>query len=477
MSEHKEKLHGRLQEKKRRGSEILTSILDNLNQIGALEENSLSTIVGIDKTILIKYVDHLMEKKFVEVKKRMLRDSIVSITDLGRAELASSKKNPQETEDPQPETVAQTPENKSSPQHDQQPLQTPTTPQKIEDSPQPSTTSIEKIVPETAQELEEVCKSLTSDFMGVMRLHGEMEDQSYTAALLVDKGDIIALSFEHMDTAEITYGASALGEIKSKFVGSKGDLEIFETDEETFNESLTKNVDLLLSPPIRLSSLNIKIRRRIRQPEEKSVLQAIGGMLSSPDSDFKNERRQMIDEKRKQKIGKIAGVINLIDFARQLTLDPIKAQRFDEIRVKKGEPKKSSEMDEMKKKRFEELKRQRAGAQKPLLNTLSLKSSQAETDKISQTPKIILEPSKQPVKTVKEGKKVKTKIDQLYELVESTGRVKINDLLSAKLKVSRTQIEAWAMILEEHELLELHYPTLGEAEIVSNSAAKLPRTK
>ena len=45
----------------------------------------------------------------------------------------------------------------------------------------------------------------------------------------------------------------------------------------------------------------------------------------------------------------------------------------------------------------------------------------------------------------------------------------------ARLKVNKTQLEAWAMILEEHSLLELRYPTIGEPEVAytaSDKAAK-----
>ena len=45
--------------------------------------------------------------------------------------------------------------------------------------------------------------------------------------------------------------------------------------------------------------------------------------------------------------------------------------------------------------------------------------------------------------------------------------MKINESLASRLKVNKTQIEEWAMILEEHNLLELRYPTIGEPEIVS----------
>ena len=43
--------------------------------------------------------------------------------------------------------------------------------------------------------------------------------------------------------------------------------------------------------------------------------------------------------------------------------------------------------------------------------------------------------------------------------------LKIDNKLARKLGVRRSQIEGWAMILEEHDLVELHYPAIGEPEI------------
>jgi len=45
-------------------------------------------------------------------------------------------------------------------------------------------------------------------------------------------------------------------------------------------------------------------------------------------------------------------------------------------------------------------------------------------------------------------------------------QLKITDELSKTLGIPKHQIEEWAMILEEHNLLTLKYPTIGEPLIM-----------
>ena len=69
----------------------------------------------------------------------------------------------------------------------------------------------------------------------------------------------------------------------------------------------------------------------------------------------------------------------------------------------------------------------------------------------------------------KSGMKVKelleTDVDKLYELVRDKGILKVNDA-SKKLGISVEQIEAWGRILEEHKLIKLHYPPVGEPVLI-----------
>lgn len=58
-------------------------------------------------------------------------------------------------------------------------------------------------------------------------------------------------------------------------------------------------------------------------------------------------------------------------------------------------------------------------------------------------------------------RKIKTSLDQILELVMEKGSIKIPDA-AKKLRVKDKQVEEWARILEEHDLIEIHYPTFGK---------------
>lgn len=365
-------------------------------------------------------------------------------------------------------------------------LETPTPEEKpveeeaaAEEKPGEMVVSGERVMPVTEEEFREIVKSLTTDFVGVMRLSGEIDGTLYTAGLLIDKGNIIASSLENMETVEITYGDDAMSEIQTRFAGTHGDLEIFEMTEDDLDNSLQSNVNYLLSKPVKLSSLKIKIKSKMKkqEPEKKSMLSGIKSVFSKGDAEAKEERMKTLKEKRQRKVGKIGGGINLVDFARDLKLDPRKAKRFEELRKKREDagPVVPEKIDERKAARLEELKARRRGALQGIASAVT-GGGEARKDELRRQregPEIKLEQKEEkPVKRVQEGRKIETSIDQLYELVESQGRLKLNDALAAKLKVNKTQIEEWAMILEEHNLLELRYPTIGEPEIISHKADK-----
>ncbi|MBU0629261.1 MAG: hypothetical protein KKC75_08805 [Nanoarchaeota archaeon] len=67
------------------------------------------------------------------------------------------------------------------------------------------------------------------------------------------------------------------------------------------------------------------------------------------------------------------------------------------------------------------------------------------------------------------GKKVtlgpnETDLDALYKLVMQEGRIKVS-VLAKYFNVDRKKIEEWASILESHNLIEIHYPPVGEQEL------------
>lgn len=60
---------------------------------------------------------------------------------------------------------------------------------------------------------------------------------------------------------------------------------------------------------------------------------------------------------------------------------------------------------------------------------------------------------------------LETDVDKLYELARDKGIVKINE--AAKLlKIDIDQIEEWGRILEEHKLVRLRYPPVGEPVLI-----------
>ena len=59
---------------------------------------------------------------------------------------------------------------------------------------------------------------------------------------------------------------------------------------------------------------------------------------------------------------------------------------------------------------------------------------------------------------------VETPIDELYEAVTNKGRITMEDA-AKKFNVHASRIEEWAKILEEHGLIEIHYPALGKPEL------------
>ncbi|UCC91314.1 MAG: hypothetical protein JSV39_03285 [Candidatus Aenigmatarchaeota archaeon] len=73
------------------------------------------------------------------------------------------------------------------------------------------------------------------------------------------------------------------------------------------------------------------------------------------------------------------------------------------------------------------------------------------------------EPVKKPYSKVKEH--VQTDIDKLYEFVRNKGVVKIGEA-SKKFGIETDKVEGWGRVLEEHKLVKLHYPPVGEPVLI-----------
>jgi len=57
-----------------------------------------------------------------------------------------------------------------------------------------------------------------------------------------------------------------------------------------------------------------------------------------------------------------------------------------------------------------------------------------------------------------------TDIDKLYRIIKKFNAIKISEIV-AVFKISKEKAEEWGKILEEHDLLKVHYPTIGEPEL------------
>jgi len=362
----------------------------------------------------------------------------------------------------------------------------------------------EKIIPEDEESFNEICDSLTKDFIGVIRLWGESESETHAVGLMVKHGDVFAATAERLEDASVEYGEKAMQLLGEKLSGTTGEVEIYELSEPDFDKALAENLDAILESPVRIASLKITLKKRVLRPQPQSepeaktgVVQAICHVFTPSDKEAKKERIEALKEKRKiEKIGLAGGGFNLINFARNLQSDPVKAKRFEELRKARA-----TSIDEThyeaptpeereKRERIQQLKDQQAGAEKQqvslqeVFGVIPRKQGERKDMRLDELKRSMLEktekitvPSAQAEgekikKTVQEGVKIETNIDKLYQIVEKYGKIRINDALAAALKVTKVQIEEWAMILEEHGLLELRYPTIGEPEIIIRKSNK-----
>ncbi len=295
------------------------------------------------------------------------------------------------------------------------------------------------------EEFLESCRELTGNFIGTMLLSGDIDGERYSASLLLDKGNIAGSTFEFRGL--ITFREQAIEEIKNKLKGSSGILNIFEFDEGDMEFVRDENKSALLEHPIPLNSLGMKIKFLMEKWAKEREAQNEGVKPINLSDIFKVERR-----------------FNLIELART----PEKLQNMGGMKSGDkglgdkglgdkgpGERDLGGAGDLLKAiggtvgdKKLEELRRIKEEREKKI------------ADRLARVKTV-----KEPKKTIKEGKKLRTTIDRLYSLVKKYKRIRIDDRLAGTLGVTKTQIEEWSVILEEHGLLELHYPTIGEPEI------------
>ncbi len=66
---------------------------------------------------------------------------------------------------------------------------------------------------------------------------------------------------------------------------------------------------------------------------------------------------------------------------------------------------------------------------------------------------------------------LETDVDRLLDIITKRGKVKASELAGI-FKVPRSKIEEWGIILEDHNLISMHYPPLGEAILMARKSKK-----
>ena len=297
------------------------------------------------------------------------------------------------------------------------------------------------VKPERMESFYDICRQLDSDFTGAMRLKGVKDEKVYTADLLIDMGFVIAASFNFMNSGGELLRDEALDHLRNNLAGSSGKLDIFGFNSDEMRSSIESNAEALMEDDVKVHELGVKIKSSFVKKSGVGLFDKISGFVKKPVP--KTGRPPVKDLKSSREDAPIDSVMGK-------TIPACAPSQTDESgendQVVEAKPlEESDKSKERKKARLQKIK---------------------ETRLRKITDRITLEKeAKAPIKKIVEGMKVKTTIDKLYELIIAKDVVRINDELSKEIGVSKTQIEEWAMILEEHNLVELHYPAIGEPEI------------
>lgn len=306
-----------------------------------------------------------------------------------------------------------------------------------------------RIIPKSARDITKVCEELEKDFTGAMRLLGRGGAEWYMADLLVDKGSIIAASIQRLGDKDEIPGDEALTEIRCRLSRIPGELEVYAFSCEDMNNATADNRAALLKFPISLPDFGVKIKVPVYEKPKTVPAASDGGGITG-------FFRRIFSGKKKPE-------------ARKTTPTPVEIRQTAELKEKPARLEKTPETA-----LSVEVKPLAGDSKVPLipvdLSTKTERLGELKERRMRLVKKIITEKDaakESPTleKYGDEGMKVETNIDRLFNLAQKHGRLKINDELAKKLGVTRTQLEEWAMILEEHNLLELHYPTIGEPEI------------
>jgi hypothetical protein len=125
----------------------------------------------------------------------------------------------------------------------------------------------------------------------------------------------------------------------------------------------------------------------------------------------------------------------------------------------------------MKKNEYMELKGGKPAetGSKEVLSSKKVAAVPAKSDAEENSRKSTKKTKSKKTTFAEKNKKIKdvleTDVDKLYELVRDRGIVKLNEA-SKTFKIDSDIIEEWGRILEEHKLVRLRYPPVGEPVLI-----------
>jgi len=345
------------------------------------------------------------------------------------------------------------------------------------------------VKPEKIENFFQVCRDLEKDFSGAMRLKGVWDEETYLSDLLIDGGLVIAASFKRVSDGCSTSGTQGLTDLRDNLSGSSGKLDLFSYTVDEMTRGIEANSESLLDEDVKLADVGVKIKSKVVKGEKiEKKKPGLSGKIKGFFSKMGAKRKKEIQAE--MKMGRGHGTVYEGD------------KRGLKANIKNASPGRTSGKtplvslpSEQKLERFKAIKEARAGnkadAGKPDTETTHVPSTPTDAKegpglkpalevsrkeerlgelkekrlkKIAQKM-LSLKEKREDGRKITEGMKVETTIDKMYNMVTKKKVVRINDALAKHLGVSKTQVEEWSMILEEHNLVELHYPAIGDPEL------------
>ncbi len=296
------------------------------------------------------------------------------------------------------------------------------------------------ITPKDKEDFYQICNSL-GKFTGALRLFGKISGSFCEADLLIHEGYIIGATCENFEKGEVYLGENALKKVKEHFMKSAGRLDVYQFSKGDMEATKRDNFKAMLQEKIPLDRIGMHIKplepKIIKKSnDEKGVFGTISFQQPSFQREFKVSEKPLMEIKNEIQRGENKSE-SLI--GKQISPKEI-PKLFEGISSVEGLEKKKNLLETLKEKRW------------VVDKEIAERISKFWSEKTGSWER-------------KSDEKVKTKIDELYELIKKNKTVKLNDALAKRLNVSRMQIESWAVILEEHNLIELKYPAIGEPEI------------